>query len=81
MLLLNVSVFKVDLRANRMQEKVKQEANTKEHIFGRLIRKMCQKVSAPFLVSPRPLGHTKGTCFHSERRIFIGHSCTSSIMH
>ena len=66
MLLLNVSVFKVDLRANRMQEKVKQEANKKEHIFGRLIRKMCQKVSAPFLVSPRPLGHTKGTCFHSD---------------
>lgn len=48
MLLLNVSVFKVDLRANRMEEKAKQETNKKEHIFERLIRKMCQKVSTPF---------------------------------
>lgn len=64
-----------------MGGKVKQEPNKKGHIFERPIREMSQKVSAPFSVLSRPLGYTEGTCFHSTRRLFIGHSCTSSIMY
>ena len=49
MLLLNVSVFKVDLRANRMEEKAKQETSKKGAHFWKAHQKDMPEGVSPLL--------------------------------
>lgn len=65
---LNMSILRfgvgMDLEAKR-ENRRKGKARTKQkgHIFGRPIRKMCQKMSAPLLCLTQTFGPSQGDLF------------------